>query len=403
MAGSLEGVRILDLSTVLLGPWAGQTLGDMGADVIKVETPEGDLMRQLGPRVSDDMGSVHLGLNRNKRSIVIDLKHARGREVLLRLAATADVVMHNLRPSVAARLGVEYDDIRTANANIIYCAAYGFRSGGPYQDKPAYDDVIQGASGLAHLQSSISGEPRYVPSAAADKITAMAVVSAITAALFHRERHGVGQSIEVPMFETMVSFLMVEHLYGHSFQPSKGTSGYPRVLSPHRRPYATTDGYLCVLPYSDANWISLFTIAERTDLLADPRFQTAAARLTHISEAYQILAEILSTKSSAQWQELLEAANIPVMPVNSTDDLLDEAQLVAGNFWKLMEHPTEGSLRMTDPPVRFSESPSGIWRAPPHLGEHSVEVLDEAGYAPGQIEALINAGAIGVYQAPTPK
>jgi crotonobetainyl-CoA:carnitine CoA-transferase CaiB-like acyl-CoA transferase len=168
MAGSLEGVRILDLSTVLLGPWAGQTLGDMGADVIKVETPEGDLMRQLGPRVSDDMGSVHLGLNRNKRSIVIDLKHARGREVLLRLAATADVVMHNLRPSVAARLGVEYDDIRTANANIIYCAACGFRSGGPYQDKPAYDDVIQGASGLAHLQSSISGEPRYVPSAAAN-------------------------------------------------------------------------------------------------------------------------------------------------------------------------------------------------------------------------------------------
>jgi len=399
MAGVLEGVRVLDLTTVLLGPWAAQTLGDMGADVIKVETPAGDLMRQLGPRNSDDMGSVHLGLNRNKRSVVIDLKRAQGRDVLLTLGETADVMLHNLRPSVARKLSIEYGDLQSVNPDIIYCAACGFRAGGPYENKPAYDDVIQGACGLADLQSSISGEPRYVPSAAADKITAMAVVSAITGALFHRERHGGGQSIEVPMYETMVSFLMVEHLYGQSFEPPKGPSGYPRVLSPHRRPFATKDGFLSVLPYSDDNWVSLFTVAKRTDLLADPRFENAASRLAHIGDAYKILGEILCAKTSAQWLEILDAANIPVMPVNSTDDLLGEPQLASSEFWKLIDHPTEGRLRMTDPPVSFSKSPSGIWRAPPHLGEHSVEVLREAGYSRAQIEAFETAGAIGVYRS----
>ena len=392
MSGALHGVRVLDLTTVLLGPWAAQTLGDMGADVIKVETPGGDLMRQLGPRHSDDMGSVYLGLNRNKRSIVLDLKHKDGRTALLKLASSADVLMHNLRPSVAAKLKVEYKDLRAASADIIYCSAVGFRSGGPYSDKPAYDDVIQGASGLADLQSSISGEPRYVPSAAADKITAMAVVSAISSALFYRERQGTGQAIEVPMFETMVGFLMVEHLYGQSFEPPKGSSGYPRVLSPHRRPYATQDGYLAVLPYSDANWQALFRCAGRTDLEGDPRFASAAARLEHISEVYEVLGEILKTRDTAHWLEQLEAANVPVMPVNSTDDLLTEPQLVAGGFWRLLQHPTEGQLRMTDPPATFSESPSTLRLAPPRLGEHSVEVLREAGYSDKQIEQLIVDG-----------
>ena len=386
--GALEGVRVLDMSTILLGPWAAQTLGDMGADVVKVETPAGDLMRQVGPSISDDMGSLHLGLNRNKRSIVIDLKQRAGFDLLMRLATDADVMLHNLRPSVVDKLGLHYEVFRDANPAIIYCGACGFHRGGPLEDKPAYDDIIQAASGLADLQSSISGEPRYVPSAAADKITSMAVVSAITAALFHRERSGEGQAIEVPMFETLVGFLMVEHLYGHCFEPSKGAAGYPRVVAPGRKPYATLDGYIAALPYSDQNWQDFFTLAGRVDLAGDARFASAGSRLEHVDELYEALGNIMRTRTTADWLQALEAAGIPVMPVNSPDDLLNDAQLESSNFWRLIEHPTEGLLRSPDPPVTFSKTPSDVRRPPPRLGEHTREILMEAGLCSTDIEAL---------------
>ena len=390
--GPLDGVRVLDLTTVLLGPWATQTLGDLGADVIKIETPNGDLMRQLGPRRNLNMSSVFLGSNRNKRSLVLDLKQAEGREALLRLAGDAAVMLHNMRPKAAEKLRIDYESIRAVNPAIVYGAAYGYKQGGPYADKPAYDDIIQAACGLADLQKDLTGEPRYVPSVVADKTTAMQLVCAITAGLFYRERCGRGQLIEVPMFETLVSYIMVEHLYGQSFEPPLGSTGYPRTLAPQRRPYATRDGYLAVMPYTDEHWRALLACAERQDLAGDGRFATAAARLENIGFVYQTLGEIIRSKTSDEWKQRLEEANVPVMAVNSTESLLEDPQLEATGFWKMQSHPTEGKLRMPAPSMEFSHSPAAIRRHPPNLGEHSSEVLKEAGYSPNEINRLAQAG-----------
>jgi crotonobetainyl-CoA:carnitine CoA-transferase CaiB-like acyl-CoA transferase len=396
MAGPLAGIRILDLSTVILGPWASQTLGDMGADVIKVEPPEGDTTRQLGPKRHTGMGSLFLGVNRNKRSIVLDLRQEAGHAALLRLAQTADVLLHNLRPRVVEKLRLTYEVFAAANPNLIYCATYGFRKAGPYRDKPAYDDIIQAACGTADLQTIVAGEPRYLPTIVADKTTSMAVVSAITAALFHRERHGGGQAIEVPMFETLVAYVMVEHLYGESFVPPLGSTGYERLLNPHRRPYATKDGYLAVLPYTDENWKAFFSLAGRDDLLADERFKTLESRLAHVEELYGLLAEIIATRTSAEWQADLDKANVPVMVVNTPEALLDDPQLAASDFWKFIDHPTEGRLRVSDQPVRFSRTPCAIRQPQPRLGEHSIEILLEAGYSQAEIDALLEAGVTRV-------
>ncbi len=398
MSGPLEGVRILDLSTVILGPWAAQTLGDMGAEVIKIEAPVGDLTRRLGPKRHANMGALFLGVNRNKRSVVLDLQHSEGHEALLRMARTADVLLHNFRPRVAAKLGLTYEVLAAVNPNLIYCATYGFRKTGPYRDKPAYDDVIQAACGAADLQTVVAGEPRFLPTIFADKTTAMAVVQAILAGLFHRERHGGGQAIEVPMFETLVSFIMVEHLYGESFDPPIGTIGYERLLNPHRRPYKTRDGYLAVLPYTNENWKAFFSLAGRDDLLADERFQSLESRLAHIQELYGLLADIVATRTSAAWQEALEQANIPVMAVNTLDMLLENEQLAASGFWQYVDHPTEGRMRMCDQPITFSKTPCTIRQLQPRLGEHSVEVLQKAGYSQREIAAMLTAGVTRIPQ-----
>ena len=261
MTGTLDGIRIIDMTTVILGPWATQMLGDMGADVIKVETPGGDTTRNLGPRRNEGMASLYLATNRNKRSIVLDLTRDAGHQALLKIVATADVFLHNLRPKVARKLGLEYETFAAAFPDLIYCATYGFRRDGPMADKPAYDDVIQAACDLADLQTVTSDQPRYVPTILADKTTAFNVVSAILAGLLRRERGGGGQAIEVPMFESMVDFVMVEHLYGASFEPPIAGMGYARILNTERKPYVTKDGYLSVLPYTDDNWRDLLEIA----------------------------------------------------------------------------------------------------------------------------------------------
>lgn len=399
MSGPLEGVRLLDLSTVILGPWAAQTLGDMGAEVIKVEPPTGDTTRQLGPKRHDNMGSMFLAVNRNKRSIVLDLQKPAGRAALLKLARQADVLLHNFRPRVVEKLGLQYDVFAAINPQLVYCATYGFRKAGPYANKPAYDDIIQAACGTTDLQKVVANEPRYLPTIVADKTTSMAVVQAILAGLFARERQGRGQAIEVPMFETLVSFVMVEHLYGEAFVPAIGKTGYERLLNKNRRPYKTKDGYLAVLPYTDDNWKAFFTLAGRQDLLEDSRFKTLGSRLANIEELYGILEEIVTTRTSAEWQEVLDEANIPVMVVNSPDDLLHNPQLTASDFWKYVDHPTEGRLRMTDQPLGFSHTPCTVRRLQPRLGEHSVEVLQEAGYSRSDIDALIAQGVTRVAPA----
>jgi crotonobetainyl-CoA:carnitine CoA-transferase CaiB-like acyl-CoA transferase len=392
MPGTLNGIRIVDLTTVILGPWAAQTLGDMGADVIKIETPTGDTTRHTGPKKNPGMGSLFMSTNRNKRSVVLDLKTQEGRDALLKIVDTADVFMHNMRPKVAAKLELNYERFTANNPNLIFCAAYGFRADGPRADNPAYDDIIQAASGIASLQAVISDQPRFVPTIVADKTTSYNVVSAILAALLCREREGNGQSIEVPMFESLVDNVMIEHLYGAAFEPPAGKMGYARLLNTGRRPYATKDGFLAVLPYSDENWRRMFELAGRDELKDDPRFTSQAARVDNSQEAYDLLGEMMAERTTAEWRRDLDAADIPVTSVNSLEDLLEDEQLVASGFWRMEEHPTEGTVRMTDPPIRFTNNPSSFRRMQPHLGQHSREILAEAGYSDSEISALFEAG-----------
>ena len=391
MSGALDGIRVVDMSTVVMGPWATQMLGDMGADVIKVETPGGDIARGMGPYRNAGMAAVYLSINRNKRSVVLDLTTDAGREALFRIVGTADVFLHNMRPRIADKFGVNYEQFAARQPRLIYCAAYGFRRDGPLADKPAYDDIIQAACGIADLQSVTSDQPRFVPTIMADKTTAYNVALAILAALVKRGRDGQGQAIEVPMFETLVDFVMVEHLYGACFDPPIGGMGYARILNAERKPYKTLDGYLAVLPYTNENWRAFFRIAGREELADDPSFASFEARVREAPKVYATLAEIVATRSTADWQRDLDAAQIPVMAVNSKESLLDNEQLNATGFWRMVDHPTEGRLRMTDPPVRFSASPSSVRRPAPRLGEHSAEILAEAGYGAAEIEQLMKS------------
>src|SRR5581483_4996481 len=317
VSGPLRGVRVVDCTTVVLGPWAAQQLGDLGAEVIKVEPPEGDTTRQLGPMKNPNMGAFFLACNRNKRSIVLDLKQAAAREVLLRLARDADVLLHNYRPQAARRLGMSYETFRAVNPRLVYVGTYGFRAAGPYGDKPAYDDIIQAASGIASLQAATAGEPRYVPTIVADKTSSMTVLAAVLAALYHQARTGEGQEVEVPMFESLAAWVMVEHLYGETFRPPVDTIGYKRILNPNRRPFKTRDGYLAILPYTDHNWRDFFLLTGRQDLADDPRYKTLGTRLRHIESLYAEVAKMALTRTNAEWLTELDKRNIPAMTVNS--------------------------------------------------------------------------------------
>ena len=390
--GPLQGIRVVELSTVVLAPLACQILGDFGADVIKVEPPSGDSNRQMGPARHPSMAAFYLTCNRNKRSVVLDVKTPAGREALLRVAAKADVFVHNLRPRSLGKLGVDYESIRRVNPRIVYCGTYGYGRSGPYADKAAYDDSIQAASGLAGLQARLTGEPRYVPTLVADKTTAMNVVNCVLAALLHRERTGEGQEIEVPMFETMVAYVMVEHLFGHVFEAAEGPTGYTRLLSEHRKPYKTRDGFLAVLPYLDEHWRTFCGVAGRPELAEDPQFETLRKRLDHIDDVYAETGRIVATRTTAEWLQALDGTDVPRMVVNSLDDLLTDEHLQAVGFWQVVDHPTEGRLRMPGVPATFSRTPGSIRRHPPRLGEHSVEVLREAGLTTEEIEALLAGG-----------
>ena len=394
MSGPLAGIRIIDLTTVILGPYATQILGDLGADVIKVEPRDGDNMRHSAPMRHAGMGHIFLHLNRNKRSIVLDLKQPAGRDAMLRLCASADVLIYNVRPQAMARLKLSYEDVRAVNPKIIYVGAFGFSQKGPYAAKPAYDDLIQGMVALPSVIQQAGGDrPRFVPSTMADRITGLNAVTAVTTALFHRERTGRGQAVEVTMFESLTQFVLGEHLGGKTFEPPLGPMGYPRLLAEHRNPYETKDGYLCLLVYNDKQWRSFFRIIGREEMFEkDPRFSSQANRSQHFAESYAFVAEHIKTRTSAEWLSVLTAADIPVMPLNSLEDLLADPHLNETGFFSLLEHPSEGTLRSMAVPSQWSDSIPDAPRPAPRLGEHSAEVLREAGYVDTEINAMIAAG-----------
>ena len=387
-SGALAGIRVVDLTTVIMGPFATRILADMGADVVKVEAPNGDSFRSYGPSRSPGMGGSVLNLHRNKRSALLDLKDPRARIALDRLIEKADVVIHNFRPQAAARLALDWASVAKINPRVVLCAARGFGQDGPYGHKAAYDDLMQAGAGFAALNEQVYGEPRYAPTAWCDKIAGQAITYAVLAALLHRERGGSGQEVEVPMFETTIDFMLAEHFGPGAFEPPLGPVGFPRQLSPNRKPYRTQDGWACLLPYSDANWRHFFEFIGQPELTGDVRFSKIAERVIHIDALYALVEQHAAKHTTAAWMAFCDQKSIPFMPVLNFEQLQDDPHVKAVELFKVVDHPLEGPYRALRSPLRFSETPYELRRHAPRLGEHTAEVLREAGLSDVEVSEL---------------
>jgi crotonobetainyl-CoA:carnitine CoA-transferase CaiB-like acyl-CoA transferase len=393
-AQPLAGLKVIDMTTLAMGPLAAQTLGDYGAEVVKVESLGGDPFRATLPSRSAGMGHAFLQLNRNKQSLAIDLKAPAARQAFHRLVERADIFMSNVRPSGMSGLKLDYQAVRAINPSIIYCAAYGFSEGGPYAGRPAADDTIQAMSGLAELQGRTAGAPQLVASVVADKAVGLMLVNAIMAAIIHRMKTGEGQFIEVPMFETMVSFVMPEHLAGLSFVPAEGPSGYNRIINPMRRPHATSDGWLVVLPYTTAQWHRFFHLIGRADLAADADLANPTKRNRRLEELYGLISAALPSRSTADWVAALLEADILFGEVFSAEQLLDDPHLAATGLFQTVQHPTEGDIRLMGFPIQSTVGPTRLSRLPPLLGQHSRAVLEGAGLSRSEVDALVASGSV---------
>ena len=373
--GPLAGVRIIDLTEFIFGPYATQTLGDMGAEVIKVENPGGDRQRHSGKYGKhDDMGSVYMALNRNKKSITLDLKDETAREKLRALIPTAQVFIHNVRVDAMARLGFGYDEVAKLNPSIVYVHCVGYGSDGPYAGRQAFDDLVQAASGASDLLPRVNGndDMRLLPSFVADKVSSLHATYAVLAALFHRERTGEGQFVEVPMLESFTHFLMVEHLYGASFEPPSGRIGHTPALANDRRPLKTKDGHIAIQPVSRAASAKFFELGGIPDAYESERFINAP-KGSKVAVYYEMLREAALTHTTDEWMKLGDEHRIPIMRANTLDEVLEDPHLKAVNFFQLRDHPTEGKWRAMKPPVKFSKTPASIRRDPPRPGQNNDE------------------------------
>jgi crotonobetainyl-CoA:carnitine CoA-transferase CaiB-like acyl-CoA transferase len=384
----LEGVRVVDLTTVVMGPLATRMLADMGADVIWVESPEGDVLRDYEPMRHPKMGAFSMSVSRNKRSVVLDLKSDAGREAMRDLIATADVFVTNLRRKAIDRLGLDEDHVRAIREDIIYCMANGFGSDGPNADKTAYDDVIQAASGLASTFAWNDGEPRLVPSIMADKVAAVHVAYAIAAALFDRARSGKGATLEVPMAETMAAFNLVEHLGGQTFRPQHGDFSYSRIRTSHRRPRRTKDGWIVVLPYSTDNWHRFFEFAGQPEFKHDARFATGGERIKHSDELYGLLDDIVRQKTTAEWLAFCAQHSIPASEVVDLEKIGEHPHFAAVGLLQEDEHPTEGPYRYARDPIKVDGEISPLRYHAPQLGADTEAVLRELGWDDERIAEL---------------
>lgn len=390
----LAGLKVIDMTSLAMGPLSGQILGDYGADVIKVEPPAGDPFRHTLPTRSTGMGHVYLQLNRNKRSLAIDLKAKETQEVFHKLISGADILLSNMRPAAMVGLGLDYEAVRSINPGIIYCAAYGFSERGPYAGRPAADDTIQAMSGLVNLQGRASGHTLLTATVVADKAVGLVLTNAVMAAIIHRMKTGQGQFIEVPMFETMVSFVLPEHLAGLTYDPPKGSSGYARVINPARKPYPTKDGFLTVLPYTTPQWHRFFKLIGRIDLLDNADLADPVKRNARLHELYGLIADVMPTRTTKEWVADLLAADILIGEVLSPEELITDPHLEALKLFEMVDHPTEGLIRLMNSPVQSSAEPTKLSRLPPTLGQHSREILLELGLGETDIDLLAKDGKI---------
>jgi crotonobetainyl-CoA:carnitine CoA-transferase CaiB-like acyl-CoA transferase len=389
VTGPLKGVRILDMTSVVFGAYATQMLGDLGADVIKVEFPGGrrggggDIMRWAGHAQEDgpeDLGPIYMTINRNKRSVLLDLREESCARALRRLIKTSDVFAMSVRYEGLKRLGLDYEAVKAIKPDIVYVHGAGNGAAGPYAGEPAYDDLIQSASGMADLLPRVDGDdtPRLIPSLIADKVSGHFMVQAVLAALFHHQRTGEGQFVEVPMMECITSFNLAEHFYGHVYDPPTGPWAYPRVANPQRKPFPTKDGYIGLLPYTDQQWDQFFAVAGMGDTFAkDPRFSDYKTRGKYIRELYALVDDVTRTKTTDEWLAILKPLSIPVVRMNRLDDLMTDPHLAAVGLFERYEHPEAGAYHSLRPPVNYSATPANIRRHPPRLGEHTDEVLAE--------------------------
>lgn len=397
MESPLTGIKIIDLTTVLMGPSATQILGDMGADVVKIEPLKGDVIRYSNHGRNHGMSNLFLNNNRNKRSLVLNLKEEQAKSILLQLVKTADVFVCNVRPQAMQRLGLTYEDLRKVNPQIIYVACFGFGQNGPHAERAAYDDLIQAMIGIPHLFArAYQQAPTFLPVNFCDRVTGLKAVNAVTTALFYRERTGKGQLVEIPMYETMVQFLMGDHLGGYTFDPPTGSPGYERIVNPNRIPYRTKDDYLAILVYNDKQWTQFLTLIGQPNLIGTGIFTSVKTRGAHIEEVYGFVKAKIAERTTSEWLQLLADSDIPHSKIITLEALFDEVHLKAIDFFKTVEHPSEGRIRTTNIASQWSESPLSIRLPAPRLGQHSLAILRELGYTKDQIVEMVKKGVTKV-------